>query len=183
MTAPTTTRPVDAPESIPAETAVARVRERGPSCVLDVRTGAEYRGEHVPGSRHVPLDQLSSRIDEITSTPGELVLMCQSGQRAARARSLLKEAGIERCVVVEGGMRAYAAGGGETVRNASVMSLERQVRIAAGSIVLVAVVLGFTVHPAVHALAGFVGAGLVFAGVSDTCGMGMLLARMPWNRA
>ena len=68
------------------------------------------------------------------------------------------------------------------VRGAKVISLERQVRIAAGLLVLVAVTLGWLVHPAFLGLAAFVGAGLVFAGVTDTCGMGLLLARMPWNR-
>ena len=68
------------------------------------------------------------------------------------------------------------------VRGKKAVSLERQVRIAAGSLVVIGVALGLLVHPVLFGLSGFVGAGLVFAGVTDTCGMGMMLARMPWNR-
>lgn len=83
---------------------------------------------------------------------------------------------------VEGGTLAWEGAGLPVVRGRRVISLERQVRIAAGALVVAGVLLGWLVHPAFLGLSAFVGAGLVFAGVTDTCGMGLLLARMPWNR-
>jgi hypothetical protein len=83
---------------------------------------------------------------------------------------------------IEGGTNACIVAGLPVVRGKKAISLERQVRIAAGLLVLLGVILGWLVHPAFFGLAAFVGAGLVFAGVTDTCGMGMILARMPWNQ-
>jgi hypothetical protein len=85
-------------------------------------------------------------------------------------------------VNVEGGTQACESSGVPVVRGKKAISLERQVRIAAGSLVLTGVTLGWLVHPGFFGLSAFVGAGLVFAGITDTCGMGMLLARMPWNQ-
>ena len=83
---------------------------------------------------------------------------------------------------VEGGTSAWDADGLPVVRGRKSMSLERQVRIAAGTLVLSGVVLGFAIHPGFFGLSGFVGAGLIFAGITDTCAMGMMIAKMPWNR-
>ncbi len=171
------------PASISAAETIARVREGGAVSVIDVRTGGEYAAEHVPGSHLIPLDQVAARADEIRAVPAPRLLLCRVGNRAAMARELLAPLGISGLSVIDGGIEAFAAQGGETVKGKGVMSLERQVRIAAGALVVVATVLGALVHPLFHVLAGFVGAGLVFAGITDTCGMGMLLARMPWNRA
>jgi hypothetical protein len=90
--------------------------------------------------------------------------------------------GFTNVVNVEGGTLACEQAGLPIVRGRKAISLERQVRIAAGSLVVTGAVLGYLVHPAFIGLAAFIGAGLVFAGITDTCGMGMLLARMPWNR-
>ena len=84
---------------------------------------------------------------------------------------------------MEGGTSAWQSAGLPVVKGKQVMSLERQVRIAAGALVVLGAVIGHFVHPGGFALSAFVGAGLVFAGITDTCGMGMLIARMPWNRA
>ena len=95
----------------------------------------------------------------------------------------LESAGFEKVVNVEGGTSAWNGAGLPVITGKNVMSLERQVRIAAGSLVVIGAAVGHFVHPGGFALSTFVGAGLVFAGVTDTCGMGMLIARMPWNRA
>ena len=95
---------------------------------------------------------------------------------------MLQQAGLQNVINVEGGTQACTRTALPLVRGKKAMSLERQVRIAAGSLVVVGVTLGWFVHPVFFGLSAFVGSGLVFAGITDTCGMGMLLARMPWNR-
>ncbi len=152
--------------------------------LIDVRTPAEFRAVHVRGARLVPLDRLDA--DEIQRTrpdrvSGPTVVICKSGQRAAKAVARLRDAGID-AAIVEGGTDACVQAGVPVERGQQSMSLERQVRIVAGALVFVGVLLGVFMNPWWLVLPGFVGAGLVFAGVTDTCGMGLLLARMPWNR-
>jgi rhodanese-related sulfurtransferase len=109
-------------------------------------------------------------------------LLCRTGRRAAKAAEKFAAAGQDRGVVIDGGMQAWIAAGLPVDRGtAKVISLERQVRITAGALVLLGVLLGWLVHPGFFGLSGFVGAGLIFAGITDFCGMGLLLARMPWN--
>jgi rhodanese-related sulfurtransferase len=160
----------------------------GGGFILDVRTPAEFGGTHVAGARNLPLDQVRqdnfvARITELGWKQGDAIyLLCKSGQRATMAADRLQGLGLNLCVI-EGGTDACALVGLPVNRgDRQVISLERQVRIVAGSLVLAGVLLGWLVNPACFVLSGFVGAGLVFAGVTDTCAMGMLLARMPWNR-
>ena len=183
----TTTRgTTTAATELTAAEAVRAVEADGPRRLVDVRTAVEHRGEHVAGATHVPLDELDRRVDELRAlggTPdGPLLLLCKKGPRAEQARRTLEGHGLTDARVVAGGIDAWCAAGGPTVRGQAGMSLERQVRIAAGSLGLTGVVLGFLVHPGFFFLSGFISAGLIFAGITDWCGMGMLLARMPWNR-
>jgi rhodanese-related sulfurtransferase len=152
--------------------------------LIDVRTPVEFREVHVAFARNVPLDQLDPQaVMQSRGTKQEpLFLICKSGGRAKQACDRFQAAGYTNVVNVEGGTVACEQAGLPLVRGQKSMSLERQVRIAAGSLVVLGVVLGFLVHPACFGISAFVGAGLVFAGVTDTCGMGMMLARMPWNR-
>ncbi len=150
--------------------------------LIDVRTPAEYGEVHVQFARNLPLDQLDPAALRKTHADGPLYVICKSGSRSARACERLAAAGLD-VVSVEGGTEAWAAAGLPIVRGRKAVSLERQVRIAAGLLVLLGVSVGYFVHPIGLALAAFIGGGLVFAGVTDTCGMGMLLARMPWNKA
>lgn len=168
--------------TLSASEAVRLVRDRGADFLIDVRTPAEVAAERVDGARPIPLDELRSRVDEVRAVGGRGGLLCRTGRRAERARRILLELGLGPFAVVGGGIRAYAAAGGATTKGEPGVSLERQVRIAAGALVLLGIVLGWLVHPALHGVAAFAGAGLVFAGVTDFCGMGLLLARMPWNR-
>jgi rhodanese-related sulfurtransferase len=158
----------------------AKHRAGEPIALVDVRTPIEFAAVHAANAIHVPLDSFDPAKLPCSagSTP---VLLCKSGGRATKAANRLVEAGID-CIVVEGGTDAWVAAGLPVVRERSVISLERQVRIAAGSLVLIGAVLALLVHPYFIGLSAFVGAGLVFAGVTNTCGMGLLLARMPWNR-
>jgi rhodanese-related sulfurtransferase len=152
--------------------------------LIDVRTPVEFQEVRVEFARNVPLDRLD---------PGQIVrarngsaneplyIVCRSGGRSQQACEKFLKAGFANVVNVEGGTLACENTGLPLVRGKKVISLERQVRIAAGSLVLLGVVLGWLVHPYLVGLSAFVGAGLLFAGLTDTCGMGLLLARMPWN--
>jgi len=162
------------------------LRRRGdPVELIDVRTPVEYREVHAEPARLVPLDELDPRevMEGRTGTKDDpLYLICRSGSRGRQACERFLAAGYHNVVNVEGGTLDWERAGLPVVRGKRAVSLERQVRIAAGSLVVLGTALGIFVHPGFLALAAFVGVGLVFAGVTDTCGMGMLLARMPWNR-
>ncbi len=153
--------------------------------LIDVRTPVEFREVHVEIARNVPLDQLDTAalVQARRQSANEpLYVICRSGGRGRQACEKFLQAGFSNVVNVEGGTMACVEAGLPVVRGKKAISLERQVRIAAGSLVLLATVLGALVHPAFLGLSAFVGAGLVFAGITDTCGMGMILARMPWNQ-
>lgn len=151
--------------------------------VIDVRTPVEFREVHATLARNVPLDQLDPKsFAKAGDGSAPVYVICRSGSRGRQACEKLQTAGVANVVNVEGGTQAWEQAGLPVVRGQKAISLERQVRIAAGSLVLIGSALGVLVHPYFLGLAAFVGAGLVFAGVTDTCGMGMLLARMPWNQ-
>lgn len=152
--------------------------------LIDVRTPAEYREVHVEIARNVPLDQLdAAKIAVSRHGSGQpLYVICRSGSRAKQACERFLTTGYANIVNVEGGTQAWDQAGLPVVRGKKTISLERQVRIAAGGLVLIGSLLGYFAHPYWIGLSAFVGAGLVFAGVTDTCGMGLLLARMPWNQ-
>jgi glyoxylase-like metal-dependent hydrolase (beta-lactamase superfamily II) len=173
---------VDIPARVDARNALERARAGGASSILDVRMSMEVSAEHVAGSRFIPLDELSTRLDDVRAIPAPRLLLCRTGSRAEMARKLLEDAGIRGLSVVEGGIEAYRSAGGETVIGAKRMSLERQVRITAGLLVVLGTVIGFLVHPIGYALSAFIGAGLIFAGATDQCGMAMVLAKLPWNK-
>lgn len=151
--------------------------------LLDVRTPAEHGEKHIAGSRLMPLERWDgAAARSLVEEAEEVVLVCRSGNRAEQARRKLEEAGCEGPRVLEGGVLAWERAGLPLERGKSVLSLERQVRIAAGGLVLAGVLLGWQLHGGFFALSGFVGAGLMFAGITDWCGMAMLLAKMPWNQ-
>lgn len=156
------------------------------AAVIDVRTPAEYAEAHVPQARLIPLDQLApKKLIESGELPGDqpIYILCRSGQRAAKAAAQFEREGYSNAVVVGGGTLAWIEAGLPVERSGKgVISLERQVRIAAGSLVLTGAILGWFVHPGFIGLSAFVGAGLVFAGITDWCGMGLLLAKAPWNQ-
>jgi len=108
--------------------------------------------------------------------------LCASGNRAKKASEKFLAEGIPYCLVVEGGTQAWEAAGLSVIKGKGVISIERQVRIGAGTMVLAGVLLGYYVHPGWYLLSGFIGCGLIFAGTTDWCGMGLLLAKMPWNQ-
>jgi rhodanese-related sulfurtransferase len=166
---------------------LARLLEQDKNlAVMDVRTPAEFEEVHVTQARLKPLDQLDPgqlAASGILSKEQPVYLLCRSGARAGKAAQQFLQAGFKQPVVVRGGTLAWIEAGLPVVRGTrKTISLERQVRIAAGSLVLTGVVLGFSLHTGFFALSGFVGAGLIFAGISDWCGMGLLIAKAPWNQ-
>ena len=149
---------------------------------IDVRSPGEFAAGHIPGAVNIPMDQIEARIPDLL--PGvPIVLVCQAGKRARMVAGL-----IEPCrkdvSVLEGGTAAWAEAGLSLVTTVkSRFSLERQVRLIAGLLVLTGVLLSLLVNRNWIFLAAFVGAGLTFAGFTDICLMAGLLMRMPWNRS
>ena len=152
--------------------------------LLDVRTPGEFEAEHIAGAYNVPLDTLSEHAREIAQLTGEpLVLVCRSGQRARKAEEALRSSGMANLRVLDGGMAAWATARHPVRRGKPRMSLERQVRVVAGGTAAIGALLALLVHPLFALVPAIVGSGLVFAGLTDSCMMGLLLARMPHNRA
>jgi rhodanese-related sulfurtransferase len=151
--------------------------------LLDVRTPAEFEAEHIEGAYNVPLDTLAEHGPEIRAgVSGMVVLICRSGQRARKAEAALTAAGMSNLHVLDGGIAAWIAAGLPVRRGMPRMSLERQVRIAAGTLAAAGGFLALFVNPLFAAVPAFVGTGLVFAGVTDSCAMGMCIARLPYNK-
>ncbi|WP_096086288.1 rhodanese-like domain-containing protein [Agaribacterium haliotis] len=158
--------------------------------VIDLRTPAEVESEALGGCIALPVQKLNKQsfdkaLEQAGHKQGPVYLLCQSGRRAQMAIDKLGGS-ADNCelVIIDGGLAACKSAGA-TLQSSGrkSISLERQVRIAAGFLVVLGVVLGATLSPAFFALSAFVGAGLMFAGITDTCGMAMLLAAMPWNRS
>jgi rhodanese-related sulfurtransferase len=162
---------------------VEALRKSDPDVTLiDVRSPAEFESAHIPGSYNVPLDLLPEHGAEIREVGSPMVLICQSGQRAKQAEQLLREIGLARLHVLTGGIRSWESAGLEVNRGRQHWSLERQVRAIAGSLVLLGTLGSVLVWQPLIYLAMFVGGGLLFAGLTDTCMMGLLLMRLPYNR-
>ena len=149
--------------------------------LLDVRSPAEFETVHIPGSVNLPLDQLDSQLTALAERGRPLVLVCRSGARATQAQSKLAGVGCVDATVLDGGVLAWEQAGAPVNRGQQKWDLERQVRLVAGGLVL-AFVLASIVVPPLRYLAGAVGAGLVFAALSNTCAMGNLLSKLPYNR-
>lgn len=182
--------PSPSASAAPAVTALAPemlgswLRERQDLLVIDVRSAAEFESLHIHGSYNVPLPLLSEHTEELAARLGSrVVLVCQSGARAEQARQRLGGAGIGTAYVLTGGVPAFAAAGGDVVRGKNRWDLERQVRLAAGSLVVLGLAGGKFVSPKIRVLAGAIGTGLTFSAATNTCAMGKAISAMPWNKA
>lgn len=153
--------------------------------LIDVRTPMEFQTVHASCAVSVPLDTISPEkvmAARTTASDQPVYFICKMGGRSAKAIQQIVDAGHTNVVNVEGGTDAWVAAGLPTVRGKKSVSLERQVRIAAGFLVFVGAALGFAVNKNFIGISAFVGAGLMFAGITDTCAMGMMIAKMPWNK-
>jgi rhodanese-related sulfurtransferase len=149
---------------------------------IDVREYPEFADVHIPGSKLIPLGTLSAA-STAWDRSSPLTLVCKSGRRATQAQAILTALGFTALTVLPGGIDAWRAAGQPTLSlSRRPWSLERQVRIVAGSLVLLTLALAVTLSRHFLFATAFVGAGLVFAGVSDICMMANLLGRLPWNK-
>jgi rhodanese-related sulfurtransferase len=172
------------PTVVNAERLDEIVRERHDLRLLDVRSPAEYESAHIGGSYNVPLETLGEHAAEISEdVDAPVVLVCRSGARARQAEETLRRVGMPNLHVLDGGLNGWILAGKPVRRGRERISLERQVRIAAGALAAAGGLLALKAHPRFGLLSAFVGGGLVFAGVTDTCGMARMLAKLPYNQA
>jgi rhodanese-related sulfurtransferase len=164
--------------------AAKKLFDQGQAALIDIREPMEHARERIPGTRLVPLSKLDASMVAAAAGDKPIIFHCLSGNRTATNAACLAGAASGKAYVMAGGLHAWkAAGLPLTVNKKAPIDLMRQVQIATGSLVVLGVALAASVSPWFMLLAGFVGAGLVFAGTTGFCGMARLLARMPWNRA
>ena len=170
------------PDTVDAATVLEWVKDPDAVTVIDVRTPAEFETAHIAGSSNVPLNLLGEHAAELAARLDRtVVLVCQSGARAAQAQQRLAGVGAQNLHILDGGVPGYAAAGGNIVRGRARWAMDRQVRLTAGALVLASILIGVRL-PAARFLAGGIGAGLTYSALSDTCGMTRLLAALPYNR-
>lgn len=150
--------------------------------LIDVRTGSEFETAHIPGSFHLPIETMKEHAGRFADLDGDVILVCQSGNRASQAESALSSAGARGVRVLSGGIGSWIADGGEVRRGEEKWAMDRQVRLAAGSLVLTGFALGRLVDRRLVGLSAAVGGGLVFSALSNTCAMGTALGRLPYNQ-
>ena len=151
---------------------------------IDVRTPQEFEGVHISGARNIPLPDLHTYVDELKTLSQErpLMLVCRTQNRVKIAYEYLTNNGLTNCEILEGGITAWVEQDKPVIKGQRRISLEGQVRAIAGGLILIGVALGFTVHSGFFFLPAIVGAGLLHAGLTDSCLMGMLLSKLPMNR-
>ncbi|PAX83215.1 transporter [Streptomyces albidoflavus] len=155
--------------------------------VIDVRTPGEYAAGHLPGALNIPLDHIQRALPDIRDAAHrkDVLVVCASGARSENACKILAENDITTATL-SGGTGAWAAGGHELHRPRgsarTVWGMERQVRLTAGALVLLGLLLGVLIHPAFQILSAGIAGGLVFSALTNTCGMAAILAKLPYNR-
>ncbi|MEU4924764.1 rhodanese-like domain-containing protein [Streptomyces parvus] len=174
--------------TMPAALGAGEARTRLPELtVIDVRTPGEYAAGHLPGALNIPLDHIQRALPDIRDAAHrkDVLVVCASGARSENACKILAENGITT-TTLSGGIGAWAAGGHELHRPQgsarTVWGMERQVRLTAGALVLLGLLLGVLIHPAFQVLSAGIAGGLVFSALTNTCGMAAILAKLPYNR-
>lgn len=168
------------PQLKPEELANSLDNLPGNIVLLDVRTALEFDAEHIKGSKNIPLDSLGSK-DPGISKEQTAVMICRSGKRAERAAKMLAPYGYN-VQVLEGGILNWKSTGNPLIEGKKRLSLERQVQLTIGLILLTGVALGFGVNTGFFIIPAFIGLGLTFAGLTGNCGLALVLARAPWNK-
>jgi len=151
---------------------------------IDVRTPQEFESVHIAGARNIPLPDIHKYVDELKTLSQErpIMLVCRTQNRVKIAYEYLNNNGLTNCEILDGGITAWVDQGKPVIKGQQRISLEGQVRAIAGGLILLGVALGFTVHSGFFVIPAIVGAGLLHAGLTDSCLMGMLLSKLPMNR-
>lgn len=150
--------------------------------IIDIREPSEFASEHIAGSKNIPASKLE-KIDWSTEKEKTVIVTCRMGHRTKVAEAILLHSGLEKIYCLSGGLEQWKSCGlpTESDKNAP-LDIMRQVQIVTGSLILLSLLFAYVFSPNFLLLAGFVGAGLMMAGVTGFCGMARLLARMPWNK-
>jgi glyoxylase-like metal-dependent hydrolase (beta-lactamase superfamily II)/rhodanese-related sulfurtransferase len=164
---------------------LAAAMAAGPVNLIDVRTAGEFETVRIEGSVSAPLDRLDpASLLARFGADNPIYCICQTGTRSQFATAQLRDAGFRQVIHADGGTNTWSAAGLPVVRGGrNRLALDRQMRIAAGALILAGVATGALLHPLGYAFAALMGAGMIYAGISNHCGITLLLARMPWNRA
>jgi glyoxylase-like metal-dependent hydrolase (beta-lactamase superfamily II)/rhodanese-related sulfurtransferase len=173
-------------EAVPANLQCGTIKETPikpaeDALYIDVRSLDEYRSGSVPGAICIPHDQITQQVSQVPHDK-PVVLYCRSGKRSAKAKEELNKLGYDNISEIEGGFMAWQSSGNPVFKARQAISIQRQVMIVAGFLGFLGTALGYLVRPEYYALSAFVGAGLMFAGISGFCGMALLLEKMPWNQ-
>lgn len=150
--------------------------------LLDVRSALEFSQVHIKNSMNVPISMLSAKVNDLSQPKQSFIVLCRTGTRSAMAADMLMQSGIQGVKVMQGGMTRWQKEGLPVIKGEGGMSIERQVRLIAGSLVLLGIFLSWFVHWAFIFISLFVSCGLIFAGLTDSCLMGMLLMKLPYNK-
>ena len=150
--------------------------------LLDVRSALEYNQTHIEDSINVPIDMISAKINELSQSKQSYIVLCRSGTRSPMAADMLIQSGLQGVKVMEGGITRWQKEKLPVIKGEGGISLERQVRVIAGSLVLFGIVMSWLGHWAFIFISVFVSCGLIYAGLTDSCLMGMLLMKLPYNK-
>jgi glyoxylase-like metal-dependent hydrolase (beta-lactamase superfamily II)/rhodanese-related sulfurtransferase len=150
--------------------------------ILDVRSALEFSQVHIEHSLNIPIDMISAKINELSQSRQNYLVLCHTGNRAAMAADMLIQSGIHTVKVMEGGIVRWQKEKLPVIKGQGGMSLERQVRLIAGSLVLLGIMMSWLLNWAFIFVSVFVSSGLIYAGLTDNCLMGMLLMKLPYNK-
>jgi glyoxylase-like metal-dependent hydrolase (beta-lactamase superfamily II)/rhodanese-related sulfurtransferase len=149
---------------------------------LDVRSALEFSQVHIKDAINIPIDMIAGKIGELSQSKQEYIVLCRTGNRSPMAANMLQQSGIHSVKVMGGGMTRWEKEKLPVIKGEGGVSLERQVRVIAGSLILLGILLARFVHTGFIALSLFVCCGLIYAGLTDNCLMGMLLMKLPYNK-
>jgi len=150
--------------------------------LLDVRSALEFNEAHIKDSVNIPIDMLSAKLNEIGQAGQSYIVLCRTGNRSPMAADMLIQSGISSVKVMDGGITGWQKDKLAVIKGVGGISLERQVRIIAGSLVLAGILLSILVNRWFLGISLFVACGLIYAGLTDNCMMGMLLMKLPYNK-
>jgi len=169
-------------EMISAREAQSLIQKDSNVKFLDVRSAFEFVQMHIEDSINIPIDMLSAKISDLSKANNQYIVFCRTGNRSPMAADMLIQAGLHNVKVMDGGISRWQKERLPVIKGEGGMSLERQIRLIAGILVLTGVLLSLFVHPAFAAIPIFVSCGLILSGLTDNCMMGMLLMKLPYNK-